>query len=134
MINSLLINALRANAAFSAATGTILVVASVSASSWLGIETWLSIGLGLGLIGFAALLVVLARDPQPALVRAVIGADAAWVIGAVIVISVFPDLMSTSGLWALGFVSVVVADIAVAQYVALRRAEQHLRVGEPIHL
>jgi len=134
MINSLLINALRANAAFSAATGSILVVASVPVSSWLGIATWISIGLGLGLIGFAAILVMLARDPQPALVRAVIGADAAWVIGAVIVISVFPDLMSTSGLWALGLVSVVVADIAVAQYVGLRRLDDHLGVREPVHL
>jgi len=134
MKNSLLINALRANAAFSATTGTVLVVASVPASSWLGIETWVSIGLGLGLIGFAALLVVLARDPHPALVRAVILADAAWVVGAVIVIAVFPDLMSTAGLWALGIVSVIVVDIAVAQYVGLRRVERHLGVGEPIHL
>jgi hypothetical protein len=134
MKNNLLINALRANAVFSATTGTILVVASVPVSSWLGIETWVSIGLGLGLIGFAALLVVLARDPQPALVRAVIVADAVWVVGAVTVIAVFPDLMSTAGLWALGIVSVVVADIAVAQYIRLRRTEQHLDVGEPVYL
>jgi len=134
MTNSLLISALRANASFSATTGAILVVVSVSASSWLGIETWVSIGLGLGLIGFATLLVMLERDPHPALVRAVILADAAWVVGAVMVIAVFPDLMSTDGLWALGIVSVIVADIAVAQYLALRRVEQHLGVGEPIYL
>jgi hypothetical protein len=134
MKNTLLINALRANAAFSATTGAILVVASVPLSSWLGIAIWISIGLGLGLLGFAAVLVVLARDPQPALVRAVILADAAWVAGAVTVIAVFPDLMSTAGLWALALVSVVVAELAVAQYVGLRRVERQLRVGEPVHL
>jgi hypothetical protein len=106
----------------------------VPLSSWLGIAIWISIGLGLGLLGFAAVLVLLARDPQPALVRAVILADAAWVAGAVVVIAVFPDLMSSAGLWALALVSVVVAELAVAQYVGLRRVERQLRVGEPVHL
>ncbi len=120
MSNKLLIRALRANATFSAVTGVVLVIGSVPLSTWLGVETWISIGLGLGLIGFAGLLVGLARDPQPALV--------------LIVIAVFPDLMSTSGLWALGIVSMVVADLAVAQFAGLRRAERSLPVGEPVYL
>ncbi|HEY7823188.1 MAG TPA: hypothetical protein VIG24_10155, partial [Acidimicrobiia bacterium] len=53
----------------------------------------------------------------------VIGADTAWVIGAVIVILVFPGSMSTAGLWALGGVTTVVALFALLQTDGLRHAE-----------
>lgn len=134
MKNVLLMKSLRANAIFSSATGAALVVGSVPLGSWLGIETWISIGLGLGLIGFAVALMVLARDPKPALVRVVVVADVAWVIGAIIVIAAFPQAMSTAGLWALGLVSVIVAGLAVGQLVGLSWAEDALRTDEPIHL
>lgn len=134
MKNVLLVKSLRANAIFSSVTGAALIVGLVPLSSWLGIETWISIGLGLGLIGFAVALMVLARDPKPALVRVVVVADVAWVIGAIIVIAAFPQAMSTAGLWALGLVSVIVAGLAVGQLVGLRRAEDALRTDEPIHL
>ena len=134
MKNNLLIKSLRANAVFSATMGSALLLASVPLSSWLGIETWISIGLGLGLIGFSGILVALAREPRPSLVRIVVLADVAWVVGAVIVIAAFPDLMSTAGFWALGVVSVIVVDLAVAQVVGLRRVERTLRVDQPVHL
>lgn len=133
MKNNLLIKSLRANAVFSATMGSALLLASVPLSSWLGIETWISIGLGLGLIGFSGILVALAREPRPSLVRIVVLADVAWVVGAVIVIAAFPDLMSTAGFWALGVVSVIVVDLAVAQFVGLRRVERTLRVDQPVH-
>lgn len=134
MKHDLLIGALRANAVFSATTGTALALLAVPLGSWLGIETWISIGLGLGLVGFAVALIVLARDPKPALVRVVVVADTAWVIGAIIVIAVFPQAMSTAGLWALGTASVIVGGLAVGQFVGLRRVEDALRTDEPIYL
>ena len=94
MKNNLLNKSLRANAVFSATTGSALLFASVPLSSWLGIEMWVSIGLGLGLIGFAGILMELAREPRPSLVRIVVLADIAWVVGAVIVIAVFLGVLS----------------------------------------
>lgn len=56
-------------------------------------------------------------------VRQVIFADSAWVIGAAVVLLGFPRSMSTAGLWALGLVTVTIADFAILQAVGLRRME-----------
>lgn len=123
MRSRILTPTLAANAASSAVTGVALVAGAAPLSGWLGIPAWLSVAVGAGLLVFAVSVVRVARSPQPAAVRQVIAADVAWVIGAAVVIVGFPESMSTAGLWALGVVTVAVADFAVFQAVGLRRME-----------
>ncbi len=75
-----------------------------------------------------------ARDPHPSLVKTIIIADVAWVVGAAILLITFPDLLSTGGRWTLAIVSLIVTDLAALQHVGLRRSELHSPIGEPIHL
>jgi hypothetical protein len=63
-----------------------------------------------------------ARRPRPSFVGLVVAADAAWVLAAVVVIVGFPDAMTAAGLWALGIVTLAVADFAIFQMIGLRRS------------
>lgn len=121
MISRLLPTTLIANAASSAMTGVALVAGAAPLSGWLGIPAWLSIAVGIGLLAFAVSVAFVARNPRPTAVRQVIAADVAWVVGAAVVIVGFPGSMSTAGLWALGIVTVAVADFAIFQTAGLRR-------------
>lgn len=111
---------LAANAGFSVVTGVILVIGAVPLSRWLGIPTWVTIAVGVGLLPFAVAVANTARSPRRDTVRQVIFADIAWVIGAAVVLIGFPRSMSTAGLWALGLVTVAVADFAALQVIGLR--------------
>jgi hypothetical protein len=121
---TLLTRTLTANAVFSALSGVVLAVFSVPLADWLGIPTWIAIAVGVGLVGFAASVYSIARNPKPALVKQVIASDIGWVVGAAVLIIGFPDAMSTEGLWTLGLVSLVVADFAVLQWLGLRRVTE----------
>jgi hypothetical protein len=123
MTSKVLTRTLAANASFSALTGLILIGAASPLSRWLGIPTWLTVAVGVGLLPFAVAVIRVARDPKPQAARMVIVADIAWVIGAAVVLVGFPRSMSTAGLWSLGLVSVAVADFAVFQAIGLRRLE-----------
>lgn len=121
MTSKVLTRTLAANAGFSALTGLILIGGASPLSRWLGIPTWLTVAVGVGLLPFALNVITVARDPKPQAARMVILADIAWVIGAAVVLIGFPRAMSTAGSWALGLVSVAVADFAVFQAIGLRR-------------
>jgi hypothetical protein len=121
MPSNILTRTMALNAGFSAVTGVILVIGAVPLSRWLGIPTWLSIAVGVGLLPFAVAVAKTARSPRRSTVRQVIIADIAWVICAAVVLIGFPGSMSTAGLWALGLVTVTVADFAALQVIGLRR-------------
>jgi len=121
MPSTILTRTLAANAGFSAVTGVSLVVGAVPLSRWLGIPTWLTITVGIGLLPFALAVAMAARNPRRSTVRRVIAADLTWVIGATVVLIGFPQSMSTAGVWALGLVTVAVADFAALQAIALGR-------------
>lgn len=48
-------------------------------------------------------------------------ADIGWVLAAILVLIGFPGAMTTTGLWALAIVTLVVADLALAQAFGLRQ-------------
>lgn len=121
MSSKMLTRTLLANAAFSGATGLAMVVAAGPLSRWLGIPFWLAVAVGAALMPFAIAVAGVARNPRAGAVKSVIFADAAWVVGAAAVIIGFPRSMSDSGLWALGLVTVAVADFALFQLIGLRR-------------
>jgi len=117
---------LGANALFSTACAVPLLVSPASVSDWTGLDaTPLWIGLGAGLLAFAASLVFLASRPVPPerLVRAATAADFLWVAGTVaILVSPLAAAFSERGLWILLVVAQFVLLCGVVQALALRHA------------
>lgn len=122
MRHNVLATALKTNAGFSVTTGVISLVAAPAIAEWMGLARWLLIATGAGLVGFGLVVAAVAREPKPKSVRPILLADATWVIGAGALLLVAPDLLTLGGRWALAAVSVIVADIAIAQWVGLRQA------------
>ncbi|MEX2424626.1 MAG: hypothetical protein WD990_11675 [Acidimicrobiia bacterium] len=122
MTSSILTRTLALNAGFSGFSGGLLLGAASSLAPWLGTPVWLTRGLGIGLVVFAIAVTLIGRRPRRSLVRFVIAADAVWALGATVVILGFPHAMTAAGLWALGIVSLAVADFAVFQMIGLRRS------------
>lgn len=122
--SSLLVRSLVSNAAFSGLSGLALLLGAGPLGSWTGVsEIWLLRAIGVGLVGFCAALILLARSEPPdrRLVLAATGADFAWVLGSAALLVGFPDLLTTAGKSAVGIVAALVAAFGVAQVVGLRR-------------
>lgn len=114
--------ALRANAAFSGLSGVALVVASGPIASMLGVESsWILVGVGVGLVGYAAQLLVTARrDPvDPGEVKLAIGADLAWVAGSMALVAWGP--LAPTGEAVVVAVAAVVLGFALLQAHGIRR-------------
>lgn len=131
----LLRGALLGNAAFSGTCAVPLVVAPAAVASWLGLaQTPLLVGLGLGLLAFAGVLVVLATRPRPARswVLAVIAADAAWVAGtAILLLSPAAGAFSDRGMWTVLLVAVNVAAWGLLQAAGARALARPPAEGHP---
>jgi hypothetical protein len=78
--------------------------------------------LGLGVIAFGALCAWAAsRETMPeGLVRLIFAGDLAWVVGSVLVLAV-PATWTTAGFAGIVVVALIVADIAILEYLGLRR-------------
>jgi hypothetical protein len=122
MTSPTLTRSLVLNAGFSGLSGLLLLAAAHSLGPWLGTPVWLTRAIGIGLVAFAVAVGLVARRPRQPRVRLVIAADAGWVLGALAVILGFPGAMSSAGLWALGIVTMAVADFAAFQVIGLRRS------------
>ncbi|MEZ4217189.1 MAG: hypothetical protein R3E88_11975 [Myxococcota bacterium] len=116
--------ALRANAAFSGGSGLALLAGDGFFAALLG--AFQHVGevqlVGAGLVAFAAVLVALARRAAipAAAARAVVVADAVWVVGSAVALLAAP--LPTLGAAAVALVALVVAGLAVWQAAGLRRA------------
>jgi uncharacterized protein YndB with AHSA1/START domain len=118
-----LASAVSVNAVFSAGSGLVLLVGAPILAGPFGVDGWLLAGLGGGLLVFAGLLIWLLAKP-PRLAAAawwVLGADLAWIGGAVALLAIAPNILTASGRVALAAVTVVVVVIVVGQLVGLRR-------------
>ena len=85
--------------------------------------------LGVGLLVFAATLVINARRQQIKTADAWIAVlmDSAWVLGSCVLILVAP--LSTRGKWVVGVVSDVVLVFAVLQFLGIRRIQKSEKFG-----
>lgn len=118
-----LASAVSVNAVFSAASGLVLLVGAPILAGPFGVDGWLLAALGGGLLMFAGLLIWLPADP-PRLAAAawwVLGADVAWILGAVGLLAIAPSILSANGRVALAAVTVVVFLTVVGQLDGLRR-------------
>ena len=121
MTDRLLRRALLGNALFSAVSGVTLLLRAAPLSNALELPVWLLTVIGVGLLPFAGIVALIARDPDLPSTRAVIGADIAWVVVAAAVLVTVGSSMAPSAAITLGIVTVAVADFAVLQWVGLRR-------------
>jgi hypothetical protein len=117
--------ALRGNAVFSSLSGIVLLAAAIPLRDELGLGSgweWLLRGLGLGLLGYAAWLLVVARASGRALREAGIAAaagDVVWVAGSIVVLALV-DMPST-GQALVGVTAGIVGLFAIWQAIGVAR-------------
>lgn len=117
-------NLLRINAGFSAATGLVAALAPGRVARMLGIDSSGVVRVvGVALLAYAMDLLVAAalrRNRLVPLARVVAGADAAWVLGTVVV--AMTGAVSSEGALLLGGLAVPVGALAVGQWQAAAAA------------
>jgi hypothetical protein len=118
----LLRRALLANASFSMISGLVLVFAQRWVARLLGLpEATNLITLGIGLLVFAAILVLFARKKplkrSDAWIAVIL--DLSWVVGSYPLLFVVP--FSVSGKWVVAIVAEVVMIFALVQWLGIRR-------------
>jgi hypothetical protein len=124
--DQLLHRVLQANMVFSGLTGLLLVVDAAPLSQWLGVPaTWLLVVLGIGLLGFAGLLYLTARQRPLDLRQAnlIFWLDVAWVVGSALLLATGWAPLTSAGWWAVLVVADVVALFAILEFVGIRRAQ-----------
>jgi hypothetical protein len=118
------------NAIFSVLSGAVLAIfagpfAAIAAHepTTLGLELAIIFELlGLGVIGFGLLCAGIAsRATLPAgWARVIFAADLAWVLGSILVLAL-PASWTTVGVAGIVVVALIVADLAILEYLGLRR-------------
>jgi len=119
------------NAVFSVVSGAVLAIfagpfanaAAHAPVAVMGLDLAVVLELlGLGVIAFGALCAWVAsrRTLPEAWVRVIFGADLAWVAGSVLVLAL-PASWTTAGIAGIVVVGLVVADLAILEYLGLRR-------------
>ncbi|MGV2975184.1 hypothetical protein [Roseibium alexandrii] len=129
---------LAANALFCAACGFALIMLPgvltelmfVTSGSWLFTG---ALGLGAGLVTTAAVVLWASRDTARMAQRLYILAalDAAWVLASAIVLLEFAAAFTATGWYIVAGIALIVADFAVAEFLAARKlstpAHRHQR-------
>jgi hypothetical protein len=126
----LLRKALLGNALFSALSGLTLLFAQKSVLRILGLFNRVSlVVLGVGLIIFAATLVVNARRQRVKTSDAWVAVlmDVAWVLASYVLIFVLP--FSMEGKWVIGVVAELVLLFAILQFMGIRRIRDNEQSG-----
>lgn len=119
------------NAAFSVVSGAALAMfaapfaaaAAHAPVSVLGLDLTIVLELlGAGVVAFGALCAWVASRPElpQGLARLIFAADVAWVAGSVVVLAL-PASWTTAGIAGIVVLAVIVADLAILEYLGLRR-------------
>ena len=131
MNDTLLRRTLWGNAAFSVVSGAALAIfaarfaaaASTAKPALLGFELPILLELlGLGVIAFGALCGWVAKQPtlSRGLARTIFAADIAWLLGSALVLAL-PASWTTAGIAGIAVLALIVADLAILEYLGLRR-------------
>jgi hypothetical protein len=121
----LLQSAVRGNSVFSAISGAILVVASGSIASFMGIASPIPLlVMGTGIVGFALIMFyIISRHPiSISFGRMIFAVDTAWVVATVLILAFDLFGLTTEGRWLLLIIGDIVALFAIAEFIGLRRA------------
>lgn len=116
MSTTLLRRALLLDALASGAMGAVMALASGPVARLLHLPPSFMLAIGVFLIGFAAFLLLLARQtrPSPALVWLVIAGNAGWVLASIAIL--FTGLIAPN---TLGIAAIVAQALAVAVFTEL---------------
>lgn len=115
---------LYANAIFSGVSGLLFIIASQPIARFLGINMPLAIlMLGVGLVGYAALLYLNASRPEisRSFVLFAVVADSVWVLLSIILLLTNWLPLTASGRWAIGIVAAMVDVFATLQFFEWRK-------------
>ena len=118
--------ALLANAAFSGLSGLLIVTFDHGVVGLLTTVEHRLWPLGIMLLGFSALLVWLAtrNSVNSMWINLVIAADLAWVLGTAALLAEWSEFLSSTGLWIIAFVGLVVLLLAELQWFGLRKLKR----------
>ncbi len=117
-------NALKGNATFSLISGLAFIAGATPIATFLGLANpTILIVTGILLLTFAADLFFLATRQQvnPIWVMVVLGADALWVGGSLVLLLTNIVPLTSGGQWAVGLVAGIVAVFAELQYIGLQK-------------
>lgn len=122
--DNLLRDTLRANGIFSGVSGLVLVVGFAPLASFIGVPwAWTLIELGIGLMGYAFLLMQASRraelDAREAM--AFIVSDVAWVVLSIVLLLTNWIPFTNEGKWLIALLADVVSCFAVLQFIGARR-------------
>ncbi|MBX2855355.1 MAG: SRPBCC family protein [Rhodobacteraceae bacterium] len=128
---------LKLNSQYSALCGVILLVATGDAAKMIFSNPidWAPLGLrllGVGLLGFAAILYLLAGNQllSKGAVYLVVLLDALWVVGSVVLVAFFGGILTTTGIAIVTVVAMVVAFFAVAQFAAASKIKKPIPIAD----
>jgi len=130
---ALLRSTLLANAAFSLVCGVLLVALASPLKAVFGLPAgWPLLLIGFGLLPFAVLVGITARQPTPkrSYVLGFAVADVAWVLASVLVLVLAWEMISPLGRSLIAGVALVVAGFAHLQFLGVGRADLR-EVEEP---
>lgn len=127
MDNTTLRRALIANAAFSGLTGLTAVAFAGRLTETLGPPAWSLRALGVGLIGFAAVVAGESASPGRSGTLQIIAADLAWIATAVVLLTIAPTWLTDAGRTTLAGVTLIVGVVAGAQWWGLRAISRTVR-------
>jgi hypothetical protein len=125
--DSLLRRTLRANGLFSGVSGLAFITASRPIALFLGLDgPFVLIVIGIGLLLYALALWFNAghRPIDHSFVWVAIIADAAWVVGSLIILLTDWFPLTPAGWWAVAIVADLVAIFAVVQFYSLRQVSK----------
>lgn len=119
----LLLQALKLNALFSAASALVMFLTGGWIAAQLGLTNAVPVYVAAGFLSFFALQlgnIVRTRTIRSWEVAGIIGGDIAWVVASVILAVVFRESVTTIGLILVDAIAVAVLFFAVQQYRGLR--------------
>ncbi len=117
-------NILLANALFSGLSGIILSVFYRQIAQMIGVSLpGLLLFTGIGLVLFAALLISLYYKAEISqwVAQLIIISDWSWVISSVLVLTIFPDVLTETGNWLVAIIALIVGYFAFAQQQAVNK-------------
>lgn len=122
--NEMLRAAYRANGTFSIVSATIFVLLGGWLAPRVGLPSaWPLVVIGLGLVPFGAWLFWLSGGPglTARVGRSVSIMDAGWVVGTIVLLAGWPDLLNSTGRALAIGIAAVVAGFGIWQIVGVRR-------------
>ncbi len=117
----LLRSILRENSLFSVASGAVSALASGWLDDRLGIDSWILVALGVGLVAYGVFIFLSVRDGHKlaATGRMAVGGDIAWVLLSLVLIA--SGALTQTGNIVAAVLAGVVAIFAAGQYIGLKR-------------